>query len=450
MPTVFITSFHALISRNILMAGVPALVARRARVVLLVPREKRSYFEEEFGGENIVIEGVDTKLARRDRLLRTLILAITHTKGLSIKKRAKYEADHKLLSYLGAMLPSVLLRGARPIVALLRFFDPLVLRSQRFAPLFDRYAPALIFATDLQNEMDVRLVEEAKRRGTEAVGMIRSWDNISSKGLLRAVPDTVVVHNESLRRQVIRQNFVPAERVTAAGIPHYDRYVKREGVSSRGEFFAKMGLDPTKKLILLAPVGDRYIRDNRLDALILDTLAEIDANILVRLPPTDTIAYLPVPEKRARIVVQKTGDRPWKSVKGPGASKLNEITREDEQTLVDSLAHAEVLITGQSTMVIDAAAFNLPSVIVSFDTEPRAYYDSMRRYYDYEYYPPIVESGGVFVARSPEELTSLVERSLADRSLGREGRARLLNEQAGFTDGHSTERLVAALVENLP
>ncbi len=451
MKTVFITSFHALISRNILMAGVPALLANTHRVVLLVPQEKVSYFADEFGlpagkagGGEIIVEGVDTTLTRRDRLLRYAVLAITRTKGLAIKRRAKYAAGGNLLSYIGSALPSALLRGARPVVAALRFFDPLVLRSRRFAPLFAKYQPALVFATDLQNEMDVRLLEEAKARGVATAGMIRSWDNVSSKGLLRAVPALVVVHNESLKRQMIEKNFIPADTIAVVGIPHYDRYAE-PAVTVREDFFAPLGLDKNRKLVLFAPIGDRYIRDNKLDALILETLSHLDVNVLVRLPPTDTIAYLPVPNNRAHIVVQKTGDRPWKNAHGGGASKLNEITRQDEQTLIDSLYYADVLVTGQSTMVIDAAAFDTPSIIIDFDTEPREYYDSMHRYYDYEYYPPVIQSGGVFVARSPEELRILVESSLTDRALGHDGRMRLFAEQAGELGGGSAERLVEAL-----
>ncbi len=448
MRTIFITSFHPLISRNILMSGVHQDLAKENRVVLLVPQEKAPYFEEEYGGENIIVEGVDTTLARRDVLLRSWILAVTHTAGLTIKKRAKYFADRRLLSFLISYLPSAVFRGARPVVAFLRFLDPLILRSRRFAPYLERYQPALVFLTDLQNEMDVRLLEESKRRGIRTVGMMRSWDNVSSKGLLRALPSRIVVHNEFLKQEVVVQNHVRSFRVEVVGIPHYDRYFDPEP-SSREAFFSSMGLDPLRKLVLLAPIGDRYIRNNKLDASILETLAQLDANILVRLPPTDTVAYLPIPQKKARIVVQKTGDRPWKGNRGAGASKLNEVTRRDEQTLIDSLYFADIVVTGQSTIAVDAAAFNTPIIIANFDQEPREYFDSMRRYYDYEYYVPVLESGGVFVARSKEELVQLAARSLGDKTLGAQGRTRLIGYQA-WKRGGATARLVSFVRSQLP
>ncbi len=430
------------------MAGVARALSAHSRVVLLVPDFKKEYFEEEYGGTNIVVEGVDTTLTKRDLLFRFLILAITHTKGLSIKKRAKYFTDHNILSFLSSFLPSALLRGAWPVVAFLRLLDPLILNSKRFGALCEKYKPDLVFSTDVQNEMDVRLIEENKRRGIHTVGMVRSWDNVSSKGLLRAIPETMVVHNPNLKRELISQNHIREERIETVGIPHYDRYFKPEP-SSRDEFFSFFKLDSQKPLILVAPIGNRYIRDNTLDRLALETLSEIDANILVRLPPTDSVNFEGFKSRGAHVIFQQTGDRPWKSGTHEGVSKLNEVTRHDEQTLIDSLSHASVVVTGQSTIAIDAAAFGKPIVIIYFDSEPRAYLDSVRRYYDYEYYAPLLQSGGLRLAKDMRELKHLTEEYLAHGELDRAGRVKLIEGQAWKTDAQSTSRLVELLLARL-
>ena len=68
MKTVFITSFHILISRNILAAGIPRLlVAEGFRVVVLVPEYKLTYFRERFAGPNVLIEGIDANQPSRTR-----------------------------------------------------------------------------------------------------------------------------------------------------------------------------------------------------------------------------------------------------------------------------------------------------------------------------------------------------------------------------------------------
>ena len=60
MGTIFLTSFHPLISRNILMSGLPAMLSKDRRVVVFVPAKKADYFRENFSGPNVIVEGVPT------------------------------------------------------------------------------------------------------------------------------------------------------------------------------------------------------------------------------------------------------------------------------------------------------------------------------------------------------------------------------------------------------
>src|SRR3989338_3576472 len=107
--TIFLTSFHPLISRNILMSGVLPMLAAQERVVVFVPAHKASYFEEHFSAPHIIIEGVNTDLGKHDLLFRKIMLACTPTRDLFIKKRAEFYNDRKLFSYLLSVIPAVLL-----------------------------------------------------------------------------------------------------------------------------------------------------------------------------------------------------------------------------------------------------------------------------------------------------------------------------------------------------
>ncbi|MCH8286657.1 hypothetical protein IIB79_09060, partial [candidate division KSB1 bacterium] len=71
--------------------------------------------------------------------------------------------------------------------------------------------------------------------------------------------------------------------------------------------------DFAKKMILFCPIGNRYIRNNKLDALILETLEKIDANIFVRMPPTDEVNIDEGKKYKANVVFDHTGIRPWQS-----------------------------------------------------------------------------------------------------------------------------------------
>lgn len=436
MKTIFITSFHVLISRNILSTGLLDMLAKEYRIVLCVPREKLDYFRKEFDGENIFFEGIDTTLYPRDLFFRKLALALTKTKALYIKKRSQFFYDGRLFSFLGAVIPAYLCGNSRLCLYVLRTLDAFFEKHKTFGALFQKYAPALVFSTDVQNDLDVRLLQEARRARIRSVGMIRSWDNLSSKGVLRIRPDYLVVHNEIIRREAVFQNNFPEDKISVVGIPHYDNYISSPPKESRDDFFRRFGLDIQKKLIVYAPIGNRYIRDNKTDLLALETLSAIDANILVRLPPTDRVNFEGFKSRKAYIAFDQPG-----TDAGASGRKLNEVSRDDDESLRATLTYADVVVTGPSTISIDACVFDIPIVIIGFDNEPRVYWDSLLRYYDYDYYRSVVESRGVTIVKNPQELLSVVREYLHNPSRDRAGRERVRKEQCYLLDGQSTERL---------
>ena len=450
--TIFITSFHPLISRNILATGLLGVISRSNKVVLFVPDFKTKYFNEQFGGENIIVEGVDMALGFRDLFFRSLALAITDTNDLYIKRRARLHESKKFLRFLVSIFIARVAGGSSFVLRLVRFLDLALPAPTAFEPFFKKYKPDLVFATDVQNELDVRILQEAKKARVKTLGMVRSWDNLTSKGILRVLPDELVVHNETVKLEAIKYNFISPQKIKIVGIPHYDKYVLPPRISKQ-EFFKRFGFDLSKKLILYAPIGDRYIRDNQTDKYALETLSSLEANILVRLPPTDTVSGLedfsaiggPASGGRKTIVaLDKTGF----GFEG-GGKKQSEISPEDDQWLASSLYFCDVLVTGQSTIVIDAAVFDKPAVIVNFDAEARPYWDSISRYYDYEYYKKFRERTGIRLARNAEELLALARKYLQNPELDMEVRKKIIEDQVGLFDGRASKRLADVLLSRL-
>ncbi len=203
-----------------------------------------------------------------------------------------------------------------------------------------------------------------------------------------------------------------------------------------------MGLDSVKKTILFAPVGNRYIKNNLLDKTVAETLGGLDVNLLIRVPPSDYASLDGIKATKANVVFDVVGRG---SPRGNIDRKLNEMGRADDDSLVAELSYCDVVVTGHSTITIDAAAFNKPVVLIAFDEVPRPFNESIRRYYKCDYYLPITKSGGVRFAETREALNPLVLRYLKDPRLEEVGRRRIVEEQAYRFDGKATERLVEAL-----
>jgi len=444
MKTIFITSFHPLISRNILRTGLLDILAGRdMKVVILAPQIKKEYFLKEFSGKNISVEGVDMVLSKRDFFFRQIALAITPTSDLYIKKRTKLYEDKKRFSFAAAMLPAFLFGRSKMALFVLRFFDYVFGDRKSIRDLFMKYKPDIIFSTDIQNEIDIRILQFAKKEKIKTAGMVRSWDNLTSKGVIRFCPDILITHNEVVKKEAVYYSRIDPGRIKVIGIPHYDKYLLGHA-ESRESFFKKFGFDINKKLILFAPIGDRYIKNNTTDQYVLDALSELDTNILVRIPPTDGVSFGGFESKKAKVAFDDAGTSSWK-----GGKKLNEIGASDDKSLISSLCHSNAVVTGQSTITIDAAVFGKPAVIIHFESPKHPYWESITKYYDYEYYAKFNEYCGLRFAESPADLVGLVNAYLENPEKDRDIRERILKNQVRFMDGRSTERLANILAKEL-
>ncbi len=439
MKTIFITSFHGLISRNILATPVLGRLLARSDVgvILLVPEPKKLFFASEFLHPRIYISGVAESVTRSDRFSRYLAFSLVKTRSLAIKRKTELRGS-------GAWL-AALLGGRAGAMAAARWLDRRFTPRDRFGPVLDRYRPNLVFAADVQNENDVRLMHEARDRGIPVVGMVRSWDNLAAKGMIRITPDALIVNNEIIRDEAVRYSAIPAEKIRVVGIPHYDRYLT-EPRSSREEFFRRISGDPSKRLILYAPTGDRYLGENTVDREVIELIVAAmpsDCQLLVRLPPMDAVSGVPK-EGKGRLIFDR-----------PRASFLDvrntELTAEADRHLADTLSYADLVIAGPSTMAVDAAFFNKPVILVGFDGKrERPYYESVARYFDYEHWQPVLSSGGVRLVRNAGEFQDWIQRYLADSEIDASGRRAIALAQCWRLDAASSQRLADILLSFLP
>ena len=435
MKTLFITSFHPLISRNILATPILDLLLRAGdiRIVVLVPQQKAFFFEDEFRRPGVIIEGVERRLTRLDAIFRYLFLALLATRSIVIKRKTELESSGQWLTYL--------IGGSGFWRRTIRRVDRWLTPRDRFRALIARYRPDLVFATDVQNESDVRLMHEARGWGIPVVGMVRSWDNLTSKGIIRVLPDLLLVNNELVKREAVTLDDMPEGRIEVVGIPHYDFYVT-EPRASREEFFRRIGADPAKRLILFTPTGDRYLRENIVDREILELLrdeAPQDSQFLLRYPPQDTV-NLEGFVNDGRVLFDRATTH--------GFSPRNtELTREADRHLADTLAHSVLVVSGPSTISIDAAVFDRPVILTAFDGKRiRPYYESVRRYFDYEHQQPIIASGGVQLCRGVDEFRQALAAYLKDPAKDHDGRERMVREQCWHMDGRSSQRVCEALL----
>ena len=437
--TLFISCFFNLVTRNILYTVFFKILSSRPdlKIVLLVPAGKKVIFEREFGGPTVVIEEIQFyRLSGINLLFHLLSWHLLNTKSKKIHKLVQLKKDH---NYFNFFITSLLAKLGRFNIVrrVFRTLDYLLMPRGGFDYLFDKYHPDLVLATDIQDLRvqawsDTALIREAQRHGILSMGMGRSWDSMTTKGLLRTLPDKLVVQTADIKNQAIVYHSVDKARISVVGTPHYDKYINEPRIN-RTDFFKTIGLDPNRKLILLVLPSDIWTGDPELNISLLKLLAGLKEQVMVRFPifgKIDVGGFVPP----SHMVFDSPNNSEYLE-----ESLLN---RQDDDHLADLLYHSNVVVTGASSIIVDAAIFNKPAVLIGFDgDEVKPYWASMRRYYDYEHQQLILERGSFNVAKNKDELVRWVKLYLNNPEMGTAERSSVAETFCPRKDGRSSQRL---------
>jgi hypothetical protein len=152
-----------------------------------------------------------------------------------------------------ARLPMLRGRGGRRFLSwILRQLEAGIPRSPVIDEFFRDQNPDIVLITPLidlgsrQNDH----YRSARALGQRTVLAVGSWDHLSSKSLLRHVPDLVTVWNETQKQEAIEMHGVPESRIAVTGAQCYDQWFGRQPSRSRRELCDLVGLDPDKPFIL--------------------------------------------------------------------------------------------------------------------------------------------------------------------------------------------------------
>ena len=144
-------------------------------------------------------------------------------------------------------------RASRALLAaILRGLERVVPTAPGIEDFLREQNPDLLLVTPLieLGSQQVDYVKAARALGIRSALCVASWDNLTSKGLVRVLPDHVVVWNEAQKREAATLHGVPADRVRVTGAQLFDRWFTTTPSRSREEFCATVGLDPEKPFLL--------------------------------------------------------------------------------------------------------------------------------------------------------------------------------------------------------
>jgi hypothetical protein len=192
-------------------------------------------------------------VGRYTRVVRALRLGLDYLRYSD----PRYDTMPKLRQRAYERTPAFVLALARlPLRRLLRWLleriEQAVPRHRGIDEFIRDQQPDVLLVTPLIELGSPQLdyIRAARRRGVSSALCVWSWDHLSSKALIRVLPDYLLVWNETQREEALRFHGVPPDRVRVTGAQCFDRWFDRQPSRDRATFCRRAGLPDDRPWIL--------------------------------------------------------------------------------------------------------------------------------------------------------------------------------------------------------
>ena len=443
---VLVTLRYGLVARSLFRTGfLDVLRSAGLDVLFVCPAAHEAYLVEEIAGPHVSLQSFPSiRSGFLERAFDTFTDALLFdhpgtTFTMTMKWRRLVEERKYASLVLKGLLSVFRLHRSKRLRAGAERLDREWFRHPEVAAILDRHEPDLVVTTDLFGS-ESHFIREAARRGIPTACLVKSWDNMTSKSRIRDHPDHIVVWSERQKAEASALHFYPADRVAVLGAPNFDLFRQVDlPQQTRAEFMKGIGAHPSAKLIVYSP-GNKLTKsddDNlrKIHAVLNGGGLPYRCHLHVRKypkSPQDFSHLLHLPGfsvENAGIVVESWADR----VDQP---------RDEMVHLGELMCHTDVLIHIGSTIAVDAACFDTPTI--------GYYLDSMDPSISRNDYPPhvfdlthnkyLVDLRGQRVVRTERDLADALRDYLDRPEIDREGRRAVVDSICGRFDGRSARR----------
>jgi hypothetical protein len=460
MPCVFLSIPSGHNVSNLLRSGfLPALVEGGAQVVVLSPFAADPSFVGEFTRDRVEVapllpwnptaaeRAVESTLS--ERFLRQTDLQAVRLQRDRARLLDPWRGRRALAALKSALVQMPISRQTWYGIA------QRLSHSPDLDALIARHRPALVVTASAGFlTAEVPLIYAAKRAGVPQMGIDLGWDNLVSKYHTIMPVDALAVWNEEMREQAIRYHaFAPAQ-VSVVGAVQFDPYFEHLQLPTRQAFLRDAHAEADRALITVATApfsvypSTPWLIDIIARAIDDDAFGR-PAQLLVRVHPRDDLALYRHVAARPHVIVEK----PIAHLHGTsGTPRFDQFsaTHADRWHLAATLAHSDVLVNFASTTTIEACVFDTPVINVGFDEQAELPPPlSIRRYFQFEHYQPVIETGAATVAASAGELVDALRAYLADRTRHSAARRALAARLCPFRDAGSGRRLARVVLDAL-
>src|SRR3989344_2593101 len=254
VKTIFVTLSSGQELTNFLTGDFYRLAKAREdlRLVFFIPAGEVARYKSRFSHERCLIEPVppiDLEWKPK-KIFRIACFGCIPTRTIWSRNWFSYYNGGSFPGFIGKQILWYLghLKAWRHLMRLVEYY--IFCEGKLWGAYFDKYKPDVAFGAGMIAEEDITMVKYARRCDIPTVGMMRSWDNFTSKGFLRVHPDILLVQNQSMVKEAMVLNSFPKNRIRVVGFPRWDHYLDPAWHMTKVEFADKFNLDPRKRWIV--------------------------------------------------------------------------------------------------------------------------------------------------------------------------------------------------------
>jgi SAM-dependent methyltransferase len=344
------------------------LLAERGNEVLLAydgKKEKGAEAVEQFLTSDRIREigRVPWRPDRRRRLLSALRRTVDYLRYCDprfdhapyLRRRMeKYVPRRVLLVLLHGRLPRpvarILVRAAVALDRRIGASPDAIAFLQRLEASPDAIVVSPAFARGPSGVRQTETIKAAKALGIPVAIGVASWDHLTTKGLIKAQPDRVLVWNEIQRREAVELHGVPADRVVITGAQLFDQWFGREPTETRERFLASVGLDPARPYVLYVGSSPNISPPEREEAFVRRWISALrgagsplkELGVLVRPHPGNADHW-------GAVELSELG-----GTIAPRARPAIPMTEADEELYFHSIAFAEAVVGVNTSAIIES------------------------------------------------------------------------------------------------
>ena len=280
---------------------------------------------------------------------------------------------------------------------LIRFFTLFFLKkTDAFKQLNFLSNYDLLLALSLTDDLDILVTSFAKLNSIKSIGTVRSWDNLTSHGLVRVKPDIFYCHSEAMAADLRKYQYYGCNlQNTVIGFSTWLNFRKIREIKSNSTNY-----DPKNVYRILYGAMGEYFNPGEevfLTKLIDFVQQDFNLELVVLMHPKFLLSDDFQKQFDTKIVFDKFNFDNYHE------------TRSYTEYL-EYLSKFDLILSSGSTLLLDACIINKNIAHLNFEMCRVPYWESIRRYSDFrEYYKNFLELSNTPELSSFEKLALKIQ-----------------------------------------